>query len=213
MRVVFGYAIGLQQASRADPQGEHKMRYAKNLGLAVLALAALMTITSTASASSVTSPKGTTYTSTIKAANEGNVTLTSAFGGFGAITCTNSTFEGKVEQHGASVTTIWTIYFLSLTGCSGGEFTSPVATPGSIEVHAPGTATTRALIVIIHKTLFGTCTFSDAAGGTNLGTITDTSVTGGNATLDAKATLSSSCGNGTFEGTYKITTPSALYID
>jgi hypothetical protein len=188
------------------------MKYVKILGLAAMALAALMALAGTASASTVTSPKGTTYTSTIKAVNEGNVTLTSVFGGFGAVTCTASTVEGKVEQHGGALTAGGKISSLTFTGCSGGEPTSPVATRGKLEIHAPNTLTSQGAEVIIHKTLFGTCTFNTNTA-TSLGTLTDTSVTGGNATLDIKATIASPCGNGTWEGAYKVTTPATLFVD
>lgn len=190
------------------------MKYVRILGLTVLATAALMAMTGAASATSLTSPSGTIYTSTIKGENEGAVTITSVFGGFGAVSCKKSNFEGKVEKHGTGVTVVWTIIVLRFTECTGGTVRSPVEKPGSMEFHWFGLqVTTKTLILIIDQTAFGTCTFTTPSTGSSIGSLTMTSETGANATLDLKGTLSSACGNGTLEGSYKITTPSTLYAD
>jgi len=193
------------------------MKYMKILGLAAMALAALMAMAGTASATSITSPAGTTYTSTIKAENEGTITLTSVFGGFGAVSCKKSTVEGKVETHGAAVTAGGKITGLTFTECSGGTPTSPVTTPGTLEVHrnadGSGALTSKSASVVIHGTAFGTCTFTTSSTGTSLGTLTTTTQTGGKATLDIKASIASACGTGTWEGSYVVTTPSTLLID
>jgi hypothetical protein len=187
------------------------MKYIKIIGLASVVMTTL--VSGTASATTVTSPKGTTYTSTIVAENEGTITLTSAFGGFGSISCTKSLLESKIETHGASVTAGGKVSKLTFEGCTGGEPTSPVATPGSLEIHTNGDVTSKSASVAVHKTLFGTCTFTTASTGTSTGTGTGTAVTGGNATLDIKATITSACGNGTLEGSYKVKTPSTVYAD
>jgi hypothetical protein len=194
------------------------MKYVKILGLAAMALTALMAMAGTASATDITSPKGTVYTSTIVAENEGTVTLTSVFGGFGAISCTKSLVEGKVEGHGSGKPVSGKISNLTFTGCSGGEVTSPVAKPGSLDlsfVNAnEGSLTSTSAEVIIHKTLFGTCTFTTSASGTSLGTLTTSEkLEGKTATLDIKATISSACGNGTWEGSYVVKTPDPFYLD
>jgi len=190
------------------------MKYVRILGLAALASAALMAMTGAASATSLTSPSGTIYTSTIKGENEGAITLTSVFGGFGAVSCKKSSFEGKVENHGAGVTTIWTITVLIFSECTGGTPRSPVEKPGSMEFHWFGLqVTTKNLILIIDKTAFGTCTFTAPSTGSSLGTLTMSSETGGKATIDIKGTLPSACGSATLEGSYVITTPSTLYAD
>jgi hypothetical protein len=193
------------------------MKYVKILGLAAMALAALMAMAGTASATTLTSPKGSTYTSNIVATSEGNVTLTSVFGGFGAVTCSHSEVIGKVEKHGTGVTVSGKISSLTFTGCTGGEVTSPVATPGSLEIHnisgSPnGLLTSSGAEIIIHKTAFGTCTFKTGTG-TSLGTLTGSTTTGGNATLDISAVIPSACGNGTWEGSYKVLSPAFLDVD
>jgi hypothetical protein len=80
------------------------VKYIKFLGLAATALTALMAMAGTASATILTSPSGTTYTATIVAENEGTVSTTSVFGGFGALTCKKSAIEAKVAAHGSTVT-------------------------------------------------------------------------------------------------------------
>jgi len=191
------------------------MKYVKILGLVAMVLAALMAIAGTASATTLTSPKGTTYTSTIKAENVGTVTLTSAFGGFGAVSCNKSTVEGKVETHGAGVTAGGVVSSLTYSECN-----KPitVVNKGSLELHAgatekEATLTSKNANIVIHETAFGTCTFTTASTGTDLGTVTTTAATGGNAVLDIKAAIPSTCGTGTWEGSYKAVTPSTLYVD
>jgi hypothetical protein len=185
------------------------MKYMKILGLAAMALAALMAMAGTASATTLTSPAGTTYTSTIKAENEGPVTLTSAFGGFGTVTCNKSTVEGKVEKHGAGVNVSGNIGKLTFTECNR-EVT--VLSTGSLEVNSSGALTGKNQTILIH-TAIGPCHFTTASTGTSLGTVTTTATTGSNATLDIKATIPSPCGNGTWEGSYKVTAPNPFYLD
>ena len=190
------------------------MKYVKILGLAAMALAALMAMAGTASATTITSPKGTTYTGTIKAENEGSVTLTSVFGGFGAVHCNKSIVEGKVEKHGVGQTVFGLISKLTFEEC-----TKPVTVinAGSLELHylnaKEGTLTSSNAKIEIHETAFGTCTFTTASTGTDLGTVTTTEATGGNATLDIKASIPSACGTGTWEGAYKVVTPTPFYLD
>jgi hypothetical protein len=189
---------------------EIKMKYMKIFGLAAMALAALMAIAGTASATTLTSPSGTTYTSTIKAVNEGAITLTSVFGGFGAISCSESTIEGKVETHGSAVTPGGVIEKFTWEKCTK---TATVIQKGTWEIHANGQKTLKNLSIRFHQTAFGTCEFTASNTGTSFGTVTTTAQTGGNATIDVKASLPSPCGTGTLEGAYVITTPSPLYID
>jgi hypothetical protein len=193
------------------------MKYAKILGLAAMALAALMAMAGTASATTLTSPAGTTYTSTIEASST-NAVLTGPFG-FGTISCANSTVKGTVSKHGSGVTAGGAISNLTFTSCTGGEVTSPVAKPGSLEVHnisggTNGTTTSVSAEVIVHKTLLGTCHFTTSSTGTDIGTLTSSAVTGATAKLDIAATIpSADCGSGTWEGNYTVTTPDNLRVD
>jgi hypothetical protein len=173
------------------------------LALIVLALGAF---SSAATASTLTSPSGTTYTSTIKAENEGTVTFTSPFGGFGTITCNKSTFEGKVESHGL-VPAGGTITKMTYSECNR-EIT--VLVKFSFQIHGlfPPKLTFKKREYRIH-TAIGPCTFTGDTGDT----LTTTETTGGNATIDLSGKLASPCGTGTFEGSYEVTAPSTLYVD
>jgi len=189
------------------------MKHLKAAGLALLITILPFAYTGTASGTTLTSPAGTTYTSTIKAENEGTVTLTSVFGGFGAVSCKKSVIEGKNESHGSGVTDFGRLTTWYFTECTGGSPTHLVAA-GSFEIHSGGgVVTSKSASLVIHSTAFGTCTFTTASTGTTLGTLTTTSSTGGNATIDVAASLASACGTGTLEGSYKITTPSTLFLD
>jgi hypothetical protein len=175
--------------------------------------AALMVLGGSAYANPLTSPAGTSYMSTLKAEAETAFTLTSVFGGFGAISCKKSSFEGKVES---STTTTASGKLSSLTF---GECDHPmtVLKPGSLQVEqiGSGKATVRwsGAEITAHETLFGECRF--VTSSTDIGTLTDSSITGGNATLDlsGKVPTSNECGTGTLEGSYKFTTPNPLYAD
>jgi hypothetical protein len=96
-----------------------------------------------------------------------------------------------------------------------------VEAAGSIEIHAvadgEGTVTSTGAKISI-STPVGTCVFT--ASATDIGTLADSDVTEGNATLDSDFVAiprtggSSSCGpNAVLTGSYKVTTPSTLYID
>jgi hypothetical protein len=211
------------------------MKYIKILGLAAVALAALMAMAGTASATSLTSPSGTTYTGTIKAVNVGTVTLTSVFGGFGAIECDESVVEGPVQGHGSTVTVTGEITTLTFSSCRNGTPRSPVGVAansgkrGSLEVHTEyvknskgelvqsttangnGTVTSKGAEVIVDETAFGTCTFTTSASGTDIGLLTGSDTS--NAIFDIHGSIASACGTGTWEGTYKVVTPSTLTVD
>jgi hypothetical protein len=195
---------------------EQQMRCIQTLSIAAMASAVLLTMAGTASATTFTSPKGTTYTSTVKAEAESTVTLTSAFGGFGAISCKKSVFAFKVEQHGVGPTIKGNDLEMSLGDCPN-QVT--IIAPGFSEIHWTNENeadwTAAGWLFTFHGTLFGTCQFGTSATGTNLGTLTMTPKTGGNATLDVKASIPSinGCGTGTLEGSYKVVTPSTLYGD
>lgn len=191
------------------------MNLSRTLGLVAMALGALAGMAGSASATYVTSPPGTTYTGPIVAEGE-TVTLTGPFG-FGTITCHKSKAEGKVERHGTGVTAAGVISKLTFEECTGGEVTSPVVKPGSIEAHGDpttgdGTITSLNADVTIHKTLLGTCTFTTSSTGTDIGTLTGSNNTKGKATLDISATIPGTCGSGALEGGYVVVTPSTLEI-
>ena len=215
------------------------MKYAKILGLMAVVAAALMAFAGSASATILTSPKGTNYTNTITAVNEGNVSLD---GAFTTVVCTASHVEGKVEEHGVGKTVKGKIEKLSFGGCN---FPVTVNTGGSLEVHAvseiagsphnsiqgcvnagqldcTGTLTSTGAKVTI-TTSVGTCVFTTNA--TDIGTLTPSNDTGGAATLDIGGPNGTTgriprtegnflCGNsGQWTGAYTVTTPATLWID
>jgi hypothetical protein len=187
------------------------MKYMKMLGLLAVAAAALMAFAATASATTVTSPKNTTYTGTIKAESEGSTTLH----GPADVTCGKSTVEGSVEQHGTGVT-VKGASKISFSEC-GKETHVTVEKGGSLELHSNGDLTSSGAAVKVEFTALGlTCVYTTS--GTKVGTFTGSDTT--NATLDIDSAAiprtegSFFCGSsGEWTGSYKVTTPSTLSVD
>lgn len=185
------------------------MRYLKMIGF-VAVVAALMTFAGSASANPLTSPEGTSYTSTIKAESS-NFKL---HGPFVTVECSQSSFEGKVESH-STTTAGGKLSSWAFSGCN---YPVEVKKPGSLELHATGagnaTVTSTGAEISI-ATSIGPCVFTTSA--TDTGTLTGSNAT--NATLDLSGSLprtngNSLCGSqGTLTGSYKVTTPGTLYVD
>ena len=206
-------------------KGRQMNAYARpSAALLVLAAAAFMALAASASATTVTSPSGTVYTSTMKAASEGTTTLHNSSLGV-SVSCTASSVEGKVQNHGSGVTASGSISSLTFTGC--GADTVTVLKAGSLEVHDKtggnnfdGTLTSVGAEITIKNGATGvSCTYTTGTG-TDIGTLTGSVSTGGNATLDIEsATIprtgdSILCGSkGQWTGSYKVTTPSTLLVD
>jgi hypothetical protein len=184
------------------------------LGLFAVAAAALMAFAAAAQANPLTSPAGTAYTSTIKAESEGTITL---HGTFTDVNCKKSALEGKVESH-SETTAGGKLSSLTFSEC---DWPVKVLAPGSLEVHSSGsgnaTATSSGAEITIEASV-GKCIFTTSS--TDIGTLTGSGVTGGNATLDIGSSSiprtghSIFCGSaGTLTGSYKVTTPSTLDVD
>ena len=190
-----------------------------------------MAFAASASATTVTSPTGTAYTSTIHATSEGHAIL---HGPTGEVECP-STVEGKVESHGNGVTAEGKISVLTF-GHEGNPCTNSwhvtVVTPGSLQIHwkanHEGTLTSTGATVT--TTRFGiTCNYLTNA--TDIGVVTDSHTAGdekpanetkeGTATLHIEAKIprhtgsSGLCGTEPAEwtGSYIVNTPDKLYID
>lgn len=192
------------------------MKHRSTFALASLVFVCAAMLAADASATILTSPSGTIFTGTFEAVDEGEVTLTGPFG-FGTVSCDSSVILAQVVGHGASTTARLSISAMSLTACLGGEPTSPLPKPGSLEVHGSsstgsGTLTSLNAHLLVHKTLIGTCTFTTSSTGTDLGTLTGSNVTKGHAEIDLTATIPSTCGSAAFEGRYVIRTPSTLEV-
>lgn len=202
------------------------MKYIKMLGLAAVAAAALMAFVgaSTASATTLTGTgcvgelEGHCAIGTeIKAENEGKVILDPPFG---AIECSVSNVAGKTTTTGgASETVVGEIETLTFSSCNA---TVTVLKKGTLEIHSlgssNGTLTSSGAEVTVQ--FLGThCVFS--TNNTDLGTVTGSTTTGGNATLDIKATIPRTggtsgafCGStAAWTGAYKVTSPATLNVD
>jgi hypothetical protein len=189
------------------------MKYVRILGLSAVIAAALMAFAGTASADLVTSPAGTTYTGTLKAEAEGHTVIDNPIA---KIECA-STFEGKVESHGAGVEASGKTANLTFTGCTNSWHVTVTVFGAFGVVWSSNFVGVFAMVgVIIEVTRFGvTCRYS-AGSGTKVGTLTG----GTPATLDISASLpfhsgSPLCGEGTtaWTGSYKLTTPTSLFVD
>lgn len=187
------------------------MKYVKMLGLLTVAVAGLMAFAGPASATTLTSPAGTTYTSTLHI--EGTVEWHLPFGI--TLHC-GWTIGGKTEKHGAGVTAGGNISSMSFTGCGLNEV--KVLKAGSFEVHATGggngTVTWSGGEITVKNPETGiSCTYTTS--GTDLGTLTG----GSGATIDADSTIprtgdSVLCGSsGRLTGSLTITLPSFLSVD
>ena len=191
------------------------MKHLKMLGLAVIAAAALMSFASAASATTLTSPKGTAYTGTFRA-DSNSIALD---GTFVEAECLLGQMHGTVEGHGSSVTTQ-----INLT--SGGyalcAFQHRVLKRGSLEIHTDastadgnGIVTSTGLEITLSSSV-GHCVFTTSS--TYVGTITGSDT--GNAVWNTdsakipKTGGSFLCGTAaTMTGSYSITTPSTLTVD
>jgi hypothetical protein len=196
------------------------MKYVKMLGLLAVAAAALMAFEASASATTLTSPPGTTYTSWISASSEGATTLH----GPATITCNSSTMEGRVEQHGGNgVRAGGWISNLSFSSCGSNDVS--VKSTGWLEVETKnespdgnGTVFSTSAEISVNVTSLGiTCVYSTAF--TDIGTLTGSNSTGSNATLDINSSSIPRTGGSIFcgssakwTGSYKITTPSELVV-
>ncbi|MGN6256709.1 MAG: hypothetical protein ACTHN3_03020 [Solirubrobacterales bacterium] len=195
------------------------MKYAKILGLFALAAAALMAFAGTASATQLTSPSGTVYTSKIVAEGEGETTLENTAIGL-KVQCVKSTVEGTVASHGSTVTAAGNISSLTFTECTNG-YTVTVLKSGSLEVHTEGTTsngngtlTSSGAEVTIHTPLGFSCTFTTSStdiGKVTGGTPAKLAIAGASIPRTGDSSL---CGSSaTWKGTYKVTTPSTLLVD
>jgi hypothetical protein len=199
------------------------MRYLKMLYLAAAALTAIAAFaTSSASATTLTGSGGTTLETgaVISAEVEGSLVYHPPFGD---IECANSSFSGKVRNAGGSTETVAvTLESLKFLECNG---TFTVLKAGTLEFHTSGSSANNNGTLTSSGTeltteFFGThCIFS--TNNTSIGTVTGSSTTGSNATLDISATIPRTGGrSGAFcgstaqwTGAYKFTNPSVLNVD
>lgn len=182
------------------------MNQSRMLACAVAAAAVMsMALGTSASATTLTSPAGTSYTGTVKATAEDFQVIES----FAALPCGHSAFEFKVEQHGASATVLGQVSNLTYSKCT---FPMTVKRPGKFEIHSGGTVTWTGAEIVQHSNV-GECIFTTQS--TTVGTLTG----GSTARLDFNATMprtggSFVCGNSkVFKGTYIVSSPAPLLVD
>ena len=196
------------------------MKYVKMLGLLAVAAAALMAFAGTASATTLTSPAGTTYTGEIHAVSIGHAVLHSS--GISTVEC-SSTIAGTVESHGKGVTAKGKLSSLTFTGCTGSNTVTEVPKKGELEIHwisgtSNGTVTaSNQEVVVFNSPLNGTCIYTTS--NTNIGTLFGgnpahlTTPTGGAVITRSGGSLGAFCGStGTWTATYEVTTPKPLLV-
>lgn len=193
------------------------MKHLKMLWIAAIAMVAAMAFASPASATFATSPAGTIYTGPLAGTSEGHVIWHTSFAKFEC----NFSMEGLIEVHGSAVTGQGQATSYTYTECSS-NLTIFTVKKGTLELHTSGkglgtiTSTGTEGRAIFHA--FGVeCIYT--TNNTDLGVVTDSSITGGKATLDISATIprtggSPFCGTtATLTAAAVVNTPSPIYID
>lgn len=191
------------------------MRYLKVLGLAAAFSAALMGLTGSASATSITTTTGgAAATPTVHIVNKSShITFANPIA---TIAC-NVTFEGNVAGHGAGLTAEVTLARFSLSSCTNNWHATTV-TPGILLIHwtsgHDGTVTWTGAKFDLTR-LGVTCVYE--TNNTQIGTIT-----GGNPAsllIDPGASIpintaesSGLCGTGNAKWEGPLVTTSALFV-
>ncbi|MGN6663604.1 MAG: hypothetical protein ACTHK6_05290 [Solirubrobacterales bacterium] len=201
------------------------MKYLKILGLAAIAAAALMAFAGSASATTLTSPAGTTLPagtvikSQLKAGKKAVLK-----GAFGNVECEASTLEGKTANTGSSTETVHgAVEGLTFTKCN---CEVVVLKKGELEIHTlnatadgNGTVTASGQEVTTKCNFFGIeyhCIWKTS--GTDLGTLTG----GTPAVIAAQEAVitreggnsGGACGStGKWTAEYEVTSPSTLLVD
>lgn len=187
------------------------MSYFKMIGLAAVTAASLLVFVGSASATTVTSPQGTSYTGLLKGESSGHAVLDNPIA---KIECTVR-IEGQIENHGPGVTAKGQGSGFIVGGCTEGWHVTTVSS-GTVEAHfSGGNGIITSSGATVEATRFGiTCRY--ATSGTQVGVATP----GSPATLHIAAAIpfhsgSIFCGTGATTGTGSgvATTPTSLYLD
>lgn len=186
------------------------MRYIKMLESLMVAAVVLAAFAASASATTLTSSSGTM--------NVGStVDLTSTnwqmHGSFITINCNHSVMKGTLGRNGSgnALVNLDEFYF---AGCN---YKTEGVNAGSIEIDSAGTVRSAGATIVAHTSV-GECGYTTNL--TDIGTLTDSDDTKGNAILDLNSASiprtkgSFFCGSaGTWTGNYTVIEPSTLYID
>jgi len=197
----------------ARPRHKEKKMNFRTIGLLVMAAMSLLAFASSASATKITSPTGTTSTAKGKVVSEGHIALDNAVA---KIECAGSA-ESTVESHGgAGVPATGNLTALSFTNCTNSWHVTVVAAGSSSINHTSGyNGSISTSGATIETTRFGViCRY--ATEKTSLGTVTS----GGPATVDIAASIpfhggSALCGTGVtaLTGSLKGSTSTGFFID
>jgi hypothetical protein len=219
------------------------MKYLKIISIAALAAMALMAVAaSSASAATIcsTAGKGTAcksghgnqYTGEVHAVNVGNVILkvtNSKKEVINTVTSTSSTVQGNITNSEEGIGNITSLTFAglssslcsSVTATTSASTTNPwpstVATDGATE-NTNGIMSTSNVTGSFTCTFLGfpvTCKYKTAKAETTVdGSDTEPKVTATEVSLEKEEGGESVCGTSAdWSGTYKITTPSSLFIE
>ena len=185
------------------------MKYVKMLGLLAVAAAALMAFAGTASATTITSSGGETPSITATSTNS------ELDGAFVTVKCSHSEAKGEVTAHGAGVKASGPISSLTFTSCN---YETTVEGAGTLSIDGTNNSVSSNEAKVSIKTSVGTCVFT--TNNTAVGTLTESSETGGNAILDINSSKiprtggNFLCGSsGTWTGSYTVNSPTTLNVD
>lgn len=199
------------------------MKHLRTLSLIGLVMGALLSTGGSASATILTSPSGTTYTGKFVAESTTEVQIHRQwFGGMFNVTCPRARLEGQVENHGVAITAtirITSTQFIECWTPFQGVTETFLLKPGLLEIHTGnegtnGTVTyTGTTFELTTKTSYPEHCVYDLSNS-DIGSITGSKATGGTATFDLRASLTSlACGPAELTGSYKITTPDNFNVD
>lgn len=197
------------------------MKYVKILSLLAVAAAALMAFAGSASATTVTSPEGTTYFGEIHAKSEGHAVLHNPIA---KIEC-ESTVNGHISVNGAkdekgnTLNASGSITTLTFSPCTNDWHVTTVS-GGTLSIKSNGDMTGDLFSsgATVEATRFGVnCRY--ATNNTTVGTVTSKTASS-NATLHIQASIpfhsgSFLCGSGAtvWTGSYIATSPAGITID
>lgn len=184
------------------------MRYIKMVGLlAVVVGGSLAALSAAASASTLTSPSNTTYTSSVQLTS----TDWELHGPFTTIDCTHSVIQFKIQQHGSQKNAGGEVTEWYFAGCSDPV---QVGVEGSIEITS-GNSVRSTGATIEADTSVGSCDWTTNI--TKIGNLTE----GSSASVDIDSAAiprtsgSFFCGSsGEMTGSYDVVTPEqGLWVD
>ncbi|MGN6663605.1 MAG: hypothetical protein ACTHK6_05295 [Solirubrobacterales bacterium] len=200
------------------------MRHLKLFGLAAIAAAALMAFAGIATATTLTSPAGTTLpagTVIHLQLRAGKKTVLQ--GAFGNTECEEATLQGKTANAGSSTETVHgAVEKLTYGKCN---CVVAVLKTGELEIHTEGTtADGNGTVTASGQEVTTKCNFFGIeyhciwkTSGTDLGTLTGgtPAILAENATFTREGGSSgTACGkSGTWTGEFEVTSPKPLLVD